>query len=486
MIRPQVFHIVGILLVMLGLSMSFSLGWSLYYAENDFIPILQALLTTIISGMILYFIFRNKNKVELSTRDGFSIVTLGWISMVIFSALPFYFSGTLSYTNAFFEAMSGLTTTGATVFGHSTTLMIEEMPHGILFWRSFTQFIGGMGIIVFSIAILPMLGMGGVQLFRAEIAGPTADKLTPRVKQTAKLLWGIYVGFVFILALILKLEGMPWFDAFCHSFTTIATAGFSTKTASIGAYSGLIQWTIIIFMFIAATNFSLHYYMIAKGKFEYYKDQEFRYYLGICIIFSILFFINIISTTKYQINFLTVRHSIFTAVSLLTTTGFSTEDFNNWPAMSNMLVFVLLFIGGTAGSTTGGMKIIRTIVISRYLLCEVRRLLHPKGIFNIKLGNKIIDDDVVKATLGFYLFYLFIFIITALLLSTTGLDFITSLTASAAAIGNIGPGLGAIGPSANWGHLTDLAKWLTSFCMLLGRLEIFTVMVLFSRSFWKV
>ncbi len=485
MIRPQVLHIVGILLIMLGFSMTFSLGWSLYYAEGDFIPILQALLTTVISGLLIYFVFRNKTKNELTARDGYAIVTLGWISMVIFSALPFYFSGLLSFTNSFFEAMSGLTTTGATILG-KTTLMVEDMPHGLLFWRSFTQFIGGMGIIVFSIAILPMLGIGGVQLFRAEIAGPTADKLTPRVKETAKMLWGIYVGFVLILALILKIEGMPWFDAFCHSFTTIATAGFSTQNASIGAYSGLIQWTIIIFMFCAATNFSLHYYFIAKGKFEYYKDPEFRFYLAICIIFSMLFFINIVNTNKYQINLLTIRHSIFTAVSLLTTTGFSTADFNNWPDMSKMLVFVLLFIGGTAGSTTGGMKIIRTIVVSRYLICEVRRLLHPKGIYNIKLGKNIIDDDVVKATLGFYLFYIFIFILTALILSTTGLDFITSLTAAASAIGNIGPGLGAIGPSESWGNLTDLAKWLTCFCMLLGRLEIFTVMVLFSKSFWKV
>ena len=486
MIRPQVFHTVGMLLIMLGFSMFFSVGWSIYYAENDIIPILQSLSVTITTGSILYFIFRNKNKSELTARDGYAIVTLGWIAMVIFSALPFYFSGKLSYTNSFFEAMSGLTTTGATVLGHYTTLNIEDMPHGLLFWRSFTQFIGGMGIIVFSIAILPMLGIGGVQLFRAEIAGPTADKLTPRVKQTAKLLWGIYVGFVLILSLILKIEGMSWFDAFCHSFSTMATAGFSTQNSSIGAYSGVIQWTIIIFMFFAATNFSLHYYIIAKGRFEYFKDKEFRYYLVLCIIFSLLFFINIISTNEYKINLITLRHSIFTAVSLLTTTGFSTENFNDWPAFSNMLVFLLLFIGGTAGSTTGGMKIIRTIVVSRYLICEVRRLLHPKGIFNIKLGKNVIGDDVVKATLGFYLFYLFIFILTATILSTTGLDFITSLTAAASAIGNIGPGLGAIGPSGNWGHLTDLAKWLTSFCMLLGRLEIFTVVVLFSRSFWKI
>ena len=485
MIRPQALYTVGILLIMLGLSMIFSVGWSIYYHASDLVAILQALCITLTFGFFLYFFFRDKNKQDLTARDGFAIVSMGWIAMAIFSALPYYFYGKLSYTNSFFEAMSGITTTGATILGN-TTLMIEEMPHGLLFWRSFTQFIGGMGIIVFSIAILPMLGMGGVQLFRAEIAGPTADKLTPRVKQTAKLLWGIYVGFVLLLSLILKIEGMSWFDAFCHSFTTIGTSGFSTQNASIGAYSGLIQWTIIFFMFIAATNFSLHYYFIAKGKFEYYRDQEFRYYLGVAIIFILLFFINIISRDEYQINLITLRHSIFTAVSLLTTTGFSTENFNDWPALSKMLFFILLFLGGSAGSTTGGIKIIRTIVVSRYLICEVRRLLHPKGIFNIKVGKRNIEDDVVKATLGFYLFYIFIFIITALTLSSTGLDFIASITASASSLGNVGPGMGSIGPSCNWGHLTDLAKWLTSFCMLLGRLEIFTVMVLFSRSFWRI
>jgi len=485
MIRRQSFYIVGVLLIILGFSMLFSVGCSLIYGDGDLIPLLQSIAVTITSGLILVIFFKSKDKKDLSTHDGFAVVTLGWIAIVIFSAFPFYFSGTLDYTNSFFEAMSGLTTTGATVLGHSDTLMIEELPHGILFWRSFTQFIGGMGIIVFSIAILPMLGMGGVQLFRAEVAGPVADKITPRVKQTAKLLWGIYVGFVLILCLILKIEGMSWFDAICHSFTTIATSGFSTKNISIAAYGGLIQWTIIIFMFLAATNFSLHYYFIAKGKFEYYKDHEFRVYFGLCIIFSILFFINIVGTNKYQTDLLSFRHSVFAAVSILTTTGFSTENFNEWPEMSKMLLFFLFFIGGSAGSTTGGMKIIRSILVVKYLLYEVRKLLHPKGVFNITIGENTIDDNVVRATLGFYLFYILIFVFTAIFLSFTGLDVETALTASASAIGNIGPGLGSIGPTDNWAHLTDLAKWLTSFCMLLGRLEIFTVVVLFSRSFWK-
>ena len=485
MIRRQSFYIVGVLLIILGISMLFSVGCSLIYGDGDLIPLLQSIAVTITSGLILVIFFKSKDKKDLSTHDGFAVVTLGWIAIVIFSAFPFYFSGTLDYTNSFFEAMSGLTTTGATVLGHSSTLLIEDVPHGILFWRSFTQFIGGMGIIVFSIAILPMLGMGGVQLFRAEVAGPVADKITPRVKQTAKLLWGIYVGFVLILCLILKIEGMSWFDAICHSFTTIATSGFSTKNISIAAYGGLIQWTIIIFMFLAATNFSLHYYFIAKGKFEYYKDHEFRVYFGLCIIFSILFFINIVGTNKYQTDLLSFRHSVFAAVSILTTTGFSTENFNEWPEMSKMLLFFLFFIGGSAGSTTGGMKIIRSIVVVKYLLYEVRKLLHPKGVFNITIGENTIDDNVVRATLGFYLFYILIFVFTAIFLSFTGLDVETALTASASAIGNIGPGLGSIGPTDNWAHLTDLAKWLTSFCMLLGRLEIFTVVVLFSRSFWK-
>jgi len=485
MIRRQSFYIVGVLLIILGISMLFSVGCSLIYGDGDLIPLLQSIAVTIVSGLILVIFFKSKDKKDLSTHDGFAVVTLGWIAIVIFSAFPFYFSGTLDYTNSFFEAMSGLTTTGASVLGHSSTLLIEDVPHGILFWRSFTQFIGGMGIIVFSIAILPILGMGGVQLFRAEVAGPVADKITPRVKQTAKLLWGIYVGFVLILCLILKIEGMSWFDAICHSFTTIATGGFSTKNISIAAYGGLIQWTIIIFMFLAATNFSLHYYFIAKGKFEYYKDHEFRVYFGLCIIFSILFFINIVGTNKYQTDLLSFRHSVFAAVSILTTTGFSTENFNEWPEMSKMLLFFLLFIGGSAGSTTGGMKIIRSILVVKYLLYEVRKLLHPKGVFNITIGENTIDDNVVRATLGFYLFYILIFVFTAMVLSMTGLDVTTALTASASAIGNVGPGLGSIGPTDNWGHLTDLAKWLTSFCMLLGRLEIFTVVVLFSRSFWK-
>ena len=471
--------------------MLFSAAWSFYYdymlgQEDDLIPFIKSIIITITVGGLLALLTRSKYKIALSNRDGFAIVTIGWVMMAAFSALPLYYYGHgFTYVNSFFEAMSGLTTTGASILGHTTTSDIESLPHGILFWRSFTHFIGGMGIIVFSIAILPLLGMGGVQLFRAEVAGPVADKLTPRVKQTAKMLWSIYLGFVLFETLILWIEGMDVHAAFCHSFGTMATGGFSTKNASVGAYSPLIQWTIIFFMFCAATNFSLHYMFLSKKSPEYTKDTEFKFYFWMIGIFAILFLVNIIQTDLYSFNFDSIRHSVFTSVSLLTTTGFGTENFENWPALSKTLIFFLFFIGGCAGSTTGAMKIIRTILVGKYLISEIRKMLHPKGIFTISISGETVEDDVVKTTLGFYLFYIFIFVFTAIVFSMTGLDLTTALTASASAIGNIGPGLGSIGPADNWGHFTDFAKWLACFSMLLGRLEIFTVIVLFSRSFWR-
>ena len=483
MLRRQAFNIVALSWIFLGLSMLISAGWSLYYSESDLWPILNSSAITVGVGIFVFLLTYTKKSKDLTPRDGFAIVTLGWIAMAGFCALPMYFATDLSYTNTYFEAMSGLTTTGASILGGASTVTIESLPHGILFWRSFTHFIGGMGIIVFSLAILPMLGMGGVQLFRAEVAGPIADKLTPRVKQTAKLLWYIYVGFVAIESIILKMVGMTWFDAICHSFGTMATGGFSTRDTSVGAFSGTVQMVLLVFMFLAATNFSLHYLSFNKRKFEYFKDREFKVYLILIAIFTVLFFINTSSIYHYSLE--SLRHALFTSVSLLTTTGFGTIDFETWPSLSKMLVFFLLFIGGCAGSTTGGMKIIRSILITKYLVSEVRKLLHPKGVFPIKIGKKVIPDEVVKNTLGFYLFYIFIFVMTSVIYSITGLDVETSLTAAASAIGNIGPGLGSIGPWENWAHLSDLAKWVTSFTMLMGRLEIFTVVVLFSRSFWR-
>ena len=487
MLNFKVINILSIISIFFGFSMTPSLFWSLYYSEQDYLSFLQSIGLTISIGVFFYILSYTKSKKynDLKSKDGFIIVTAGWLIMGLFSSLPFYFSNiNLTFIDSFFEAMSGLTTTGATILGDD--ILIEDLSYGLLFWRSFTQFIGGMGIIVFSIAILPLLGIGGVQLFKAEVAGPTADKMTPRIKQTAKLLWGIYVGLVLILTLILYVEGMTFFDSICHSFTTIATAGFSTHTQSISYFnSPVIEWTIILFMMIAATNFTLHYLFLSKGKFEYFKNEEFRIYIYAFFVISIIFFLN---TTFYNVfngTFESLRSSMFTTATLLSTTGFTTANYEVWPNLSIVMIFILFFIGGTSGSTTGALKIIRSVLIVKYLIYEMKKMLHPNGIYNIKIGGKIIEEDVVKNTLGFYLFYLFIFVFSALIFSIYNIDFITSLSTAASAIGNIGPGLGEIGPTDNWAFLPNELKLVSVFLMLLGRLEIFTVMVLFSKIFWK-
>ena len=492
MLNNKVLNIIGIIIVLLGISMLPSVLWSIYYVEADVMQLLYSSLITIGFGTILYsfsiFRKRNQKNIDLSLKDGFTVVSIAWISMSFFAALPYYFSlNDFSYTNSFFEAMSGLTTTGATILGDSN-YMIEDLSHGLLFWRSFTQFIGGMGIIVFSIAILPLLGIGGVQLFKAEVAGPTADKITPRIKQTAKLLWTIYIGLILILVGLLYMQGMSFFDSLCHSFTTISTAGFSTHSESIKFFnSPSIEWTIIIFMFIAATNFTLHYTLISKRKFNYFKNEEFRIYFFLFVFISLIIFVNISTSNifNYSFNIDTFRHAVFTTTTLLSTTGYVTENFELWPNFSQMIIFFLFFLGGTAGSTTGGLKLIRTVLIFKYLYYEMKRLIHPSSVYTIKIGNNIVEDNVIKSTLGFYLFYIFIFVITSILISMFNIDIITSLSVAASSIGNIGPGLGQIGPYDNWGHFPSIVKWISCFCMLLGRLEIFTVMILFSRLFWK-
>ncbi len=502
MLNIKILNIIGIILIFLGISMIPSAMWSLAYSDSfnlgdkeffDFMAILKSSITTVITGMFLYFstiYFKRKDNLELKARDGFVIVTLGWIMMAVFSSLPFYLSSSqLTITNSFFESISGLTTTGASILGSDigNTPDIEDLSKGLLFWRSFTHFIGGMGIIVFSIAILPLLGVGGVQLFRAEVAGPVAEKITPRVKQTAKLLWGIYVGFVLVETLVLKFEGMNWHEAFCHSFGTMATGGFSTRNESIASFnSPLIEYTIIVFMFVAATSFSLHYIFLAKRKFEYFKDEEFRLYLYVVLFFTLLIFLDINFNGFYAWSIESFNHSIFMSVSLITTTGFGTADFETFPSLSKIAAFFLFFVGGSAGSTTGAMKLVRTLLVFKYLKYEFKKMIHPKGIYSIKIANKVVPDNVVKNTLGFYLIYIFIFVFSTFIFAFYGLDPITSLTAAASSIGNIGPGLGSIGPYDNWGHFPDGAKWISSFCMLLGRLEIFTVMVLFTKSFWRI
>lgn len=495
MFSKQIFNIIGLSWVLLGLSMILSSAWSIYYSENDFLPLLISSSITILSGSVLYYLSKGEKNKELTARDGFTIVSVGWVTMAAFSALPLYISNFyfdnyfISYLDCYFESMSGLTTTGASILGVNT-VKIEELSHGLLFWRSFTQFIGGMGIVLFTIAILPILGMGGVQLFRAEVAGPVADKLTPRVKETAKYLCSIYLGLIVIQTIVLYVEGimfniekLTFFNAVCHSMTTIATGGFSTFNNSIlGFESAIVSWTIIVFMLLSSLNFSLHFLFVFKKSFQYFDDSEFKFYIFSILFIFILTFINI--SGFYEDAFTDITASLFNTVTFMSTTGYTLYDYEAWPPLSQLLVVFMSFIGAMAGSTTGGIKLIRTILVVQYIKTEISRIIHPRGLYNVKIGKNVIDDDIVRGTLGFYLFYILIFAVCALLISINGFDIISSISISASSIGNIGPGLGMIGPSGDWSSLNATSKLLTTFCMLLGRLEIFSIIVVFSRSFW--
>ena len=483
------FNIIGALLTILGLSMFFPISISYFYNGYDLNGFLYSSIPCILVGVTMWYLTRYKR--SLTNRDGFAIVTFSWVTTALVGALPFYLSGSIpNFTDAFFESMSGVTTTGASILGNSLTMPhlengIESLPYGILFWRSFIQWIGGMGIIVFYIAILPLLGVGGVQLFKAEAPGPVSDKITPRVKETAKFLWIIYLGMTFVQIISLRIAGMETFDSICHAFTTMPTGGFSTKNASIAYFdSSIIHYIIIFFMFIAGINFSLHFRLI-NGDFKaYIKDAEFRVYLFITVIITTIIFLSI----SFQNNIFSpqgFRESLFGTIAILTGTGYVLGDYEIWPIYTQLILLTLMFIGGMGGSTTGGMKVIRILLLVKYAVLETRRMLHSRALIPVKIGKQTINEDVVRNTLGFFLFFMSAFILSTILLSTMGLDLETSIGAAASAMGNIGPALGDFGPTDNYALLPNQGKWLLSFCMLLGRLEIFTVMVLFSRTYWK-
>lgn len=484
-----ILNILGAMLALTGFTMVVPalIAWG--YNEPDLVGHLQSMGICMGIGIPVW-LFTRKSR-SLNNKDGFVIVTLSWLLVALAGAMPFYLSGAIpNFTDAWFESMSGVTTTGATIIGNPNTLPhlpngIESLTHGVLYWRSFIQWIGGMGIIVFTIAILPLLGAGGIQLFKAEVPGPVADKIRPRVKETAKILWMVYVGLTAAEAILLSISGMSWFDAICHAFTTLPTGGFSTQNASIAAYANpAIHYIIILFMFIAGVNFSLHFRSLTGNIKICFKDPEFLAYIGITFAATLFIFLNIASAQGEWThdNFLS---SLFQSVSTLTTTGYGSADYEIWPFFSQYLILILMFIGGMGGSTGGGMKVARIIVLVKYAATETRRMVHSRAIIPIRIGDRYIGEDVVRNTLGFFLFYMSIFGITALILTTLNLDIESAIGAAASAIGNIGPGLGAFGPTDNYALLHPMGKWMLTFCMLLGRLEIFTIMVLFSRAFWK-
>ncbi len=473
-----VIRVLGFLLLFLSASMLLPIPFSLYYGDSDYIALLISAGISFLFGSIAFIGFQEKR--DMRPKEGFAIVTFGWIVLSAFGSLPFLLSGTIpSVTDAFFETMSGFSTTGSTILTD-----IEILPHGILFWRSLTHWIGGMGIIVLSIAILPFLGVGGMQLFKAEVPGPIADKLKPRVTETAKILWGVYLIFTIAETILLMLGGMTLFDALTHTFGTMATGGFSTKNGSVGSFnSAYIDYVIIVFMIIAGTNFSLHYSLF-RGKFKaFHKNQEFRFF-----IFLIIAGTFVIGIDTYMNDYSTiaeaVRKTLFQVVAIITTTGYGTADYEQWAVSSQVILFMLMFIGGCAGSTGGGMKVMRVFVLFKFIYSEIVRLLHPQAVVRVRIGSYSIDRKVMTNIAGFFVAVTLLSAFGTLALTFMGIDLVTSLGCVAASINNIGPGLNLVGPTDNYAFLPDAAKWLLAFLMIIGRLEVFTVIILFSPSYW--
>jgi len=454
------------------------LGWALYYGEGDAPALIYTIIACAASGFFAWNYTRDKSEIHL--RDGFAIVSLGWLTAAFWGALPAYISGDIpSFTDAYFESISGFTTTGASILTD-----VESMPHGILFLRSLTHWLGGMGIIVLSLAILPMMGIGGMQLFRAEVPGPVADKLTPRITQTAKILWEVYLLLTVCETALLMLGGMNLFEALCHTFGTMATGGFSTRNSSIAAYSGYIQWVIAVFMALAGCNFALHYHAL-KGKVNsYFKDTEFRFYIGVLAVSSILL-IAANPSDLFEGGENKIRHTVFQVVSIMTTTGYGTHDYEMWAPSGHLLLLILMFVGGMAGSTGGGIKTMRVLILIKQARLELRQIIHPRGVFPVRLRSRVIGNDIIFNVFGFFLLYTLLFVAGALFLAFLNIDIVTAIGAAAACLNNIGPGLGLVGPTDNYHHLPQIGKWALAALMLLGRLEVYTVMVIFSRSYWK-
>ncbi len=457
-----------------------SLGVALIYQGEDIKPFLWTALLTGVLGAACYFSTLHSKK-EVGKREGYIVVSLVWVVFSLFGCLPYIFSGAIpSFADAFFETMSGFTTTGSSILNN-----IEELPHGILFWRSLTQWLGGMGIIVLFLAVLPKLGVGGRELFAAEVPGPNPDKLTPSIKATARRLWALYFGFTAVEAILLVFGGMEWFDAINHSLTTLATGGYSTKQASVGAYpSPYIQYVIIAFMFIAGVNFSLSYAAVTGRVKKLWKDEEFQWYLGIVVGFTLLITLGLVFTmdSGFESNF---RDALFTVVSILSTTGYATADYLLWAPHIGLLVFILMFFGGSGGSTSGGVKIIRIMLLVKNSYYEIVRLLHPNAVIPVRYNKQSVKSSTIDNIMAFVILYVIVFMISTIVMSFWIDDLDATLSAVATSLGNIGPGFGELGPMENFSKLSDGAKWVLSFLMLLGRLELFTVLVLLTPAFWK-
>lgn len=477
-----IIKILGQLVALFSMTMVPPALVSLIYKDGGGVPFVLAFVFSLVIGMLAYYPNR-KEKGDLKAREGFLIVVLFWLVLGSFASVPLIFLQTpsLPLADAVFEAFSGLTTTGATVLTG-----IEYLPKSVLFYRQQLQWLGGMGIIVLAVAVLPMLGVGGMQLYRAETPGPVKDsKMTPRIADTAKHLWYIYVSLTAACSIAYWAAGMGWFDAICHAFSTIAIGGFSTYDASMGYFdSPLINFICVVFLIIAAVNFSLHYAAVSSRNIRVYlRDPEFKVFLFIQLALVVVCFAVLSSNQVYANGDETLDQALFQAVSISTTAGFATDNFSAWPLFLPILLIFSSFIGGCAGSTGGGMKVVRVFLLYLQGVRELNRLVHPRAIYSIKLGRKALPDKVVEAVWGFFSAYALVFVIIMIALLGTGMDNITAFSATAACLNNLGPGLGDV--AAHYGDITDTAKWLLTIAMVFGRLEIFTLLVLFTPTFWR-
>lgn len=477
-----VLKVIGQLLVLEAFFMLFPLLVSLFYGEDDRWPIAVSIGITFICGLLMARCCNGKEK-HIGKREGFLIVATSWIFFSLFGLLPFLISGYIgNVTDAFFETMSGFTTTGSTIVED-----IEIFPHGLLFWRSLIQWLGGMGIILFTLAILPSLNSGGgIQMFNAEVSGIKHSKLRPRISQTAKRLWGTYLMLTVTLALLLYAGPMGLFDAVCHSLSTMATGGYSTKQASIAHWnSAYTEYVIILFMIIASINFSLIYAALLGNTKELLKDEETRWYLGVIGITTLCIFLSLYIRQPDTGVEPTFRIALFQLVSLISTTGFATADFNYWSSFACIILFLVMIFGGCASSTSGGAKIVRLLVFSKNLKNEFYRHIHPSAILPVRVNNHVVSNPLITKVLGFLSLYCLIIIVSSLIMSALGYTIEESLAASISAISDVGPGIGSIGPCENFATVPALGKWVLAFVMLAGRLELFTLLILFSPYFWK-
>jgi len=473
-------RVLSFLMIVESLFMLSGLPFAWYYNES-FWPLLISAIITGTTGSIIWFSIKPKIKKKgIGKREGYLIVTLSWIVISGFGTLPYIISGAIpSFTNAYFETISGFTTTGASILND-----IEALPKNILFWRAMTHWIGGMGIIVLTVAVLPFLGIGGMQLLVAEMPGITPDKLHPRITATAKRLWGIYVIFTLAEVLLLWLGEMDFFDSICHAFATMATGGFSTKNDSIAGFSSYTQYVIVFFMILAGTNFTLHYLGLHRKFRKVWSNQEFKVYFWIILVVTLIISLGLIISRETGIED-SFRDALFSVVSILTTTGFVNSNYLLWPSFLWMLLFVLMFVGGSAGSTGGGMKIVRHLLLFKNSWIELKRAIHPSAIIPVKFNGKAVSQDIIFNVMAFFLIYMIVFALGTVVMSMVGLDFETSVGATIATLGNIGPGIGGVGPVENYAFFNPFAKWFLSFLMLLGRLELFTVLIIISPAFWK-